>query len=570
MRTSRLSTRVLGTLLGGALGVFLVVSCASPPGPRPGTALAAGTEVSAPLRERALVESEIIMGSPSSLEAAMRHASTSSMLPSVDASAYAWVAYELARLVYPELSAGLAPLVASPPDSPLVRAFIDARNGKIVSPGADASPLQELLPALVIFRLRTPAASGAALAAIERFNRFGLTSALADLIRGLALERSGDQAGALAAFTRAEASAPDCYVATIGRARMLVELARGPEALQALSVLEPPVSDGAAARRVRAQALYQARRWDEAWPLVTAVLLADPLDARFVLIRAHLLVERGEYRQAAPLLDAYANIDPHDRLYIMLRARSALESAKDRKAAAAALRAGLLRYPGDLEMMAYASEVLWDGDKDDKAEAVGIARRVVAASPGDHRALKVLLASALASGDYATAASIADAIVATGRPYPDSEALYKAYRGAGRLDAAASVARDWRLREPSSEAAALAWADSLVQRGENAAAAELIARLLSAKGSPAYRSTLYWLESRIKPNEEAALSSLRSALIENGMNVEALMAMSDIYVRRADYQKARFYLKQAMALAPDRPDIAARRDALIQLGVAIP
>ena len=78
------------------------------------------------------------------------------------------------------------------------------------------------------------------------------------------------------------------------------------------------------------------------------------------------------------------------------------------------------------------------------------------------------------------------------------------------------------------------------------------------------------MDSRIKPNEEASLSSLRSALIENGMNVEALMAMSDIYVRRADYQKARFYLKQAMALAPDRPDIAARRDALIQLGVAIP
>lgn len=568
----RYGSRVLDALLVASLVsmALLLGSCVGAPEPRAGTALSAGPELSAPLRERAAIEAAIAMGGPASLEKAMSLARASSVLPPLDVASFSWVAYEMARLAYPELSEYLPPNSITAPDTPLVRAFIDARNGKITVPGADATPLQELLPALVIFRLKTPAASGAALSAIERFNRFGIPSALADLTRGLALERSGDSGAALAAFTRAEELAKDCYPATVGRARTLVALSRGVEALAALEGLEEPIASGAVVRRVRAQALYQAGRWDEAWPLVTAVLLADPLDARFALIRAHLLVERGEYRQAAPLLDAYANIDPYDRLYILLRARSSLESAKDRKAAAAALRVGMERYPGDTELMAYAAEVLWGGGEADKAEAVAIARRVAEATPGDHRALRVLLSATLAAGDYGEAASVADAILATGASFPDSDALHRAYKGAGRVGDAAAVAKSWLAREPSSEAAALAWADSLVARGDRAAASELIARLLAAKGSPAYRSSLYWLQSRIQPNEDAALSSLRSALVENGMNLEALIAMSDIYVRRADYQKARFYLKQAISIAPARQDIAARRAELIQLGVAIP
>jgi len=43
-----------------------------------------------------------------------------------------------------------------------------------------------------------------------------------------------------------------------------------------------------------------------------------------------------------------------------------------------------------------------------------------------------------------------------------------------------------------------------------------------------------------------------------------------VTVRRADYQRARFYLKQAISLSPDRADIVERRNVLAQLGVAIP
>jgi uncharacterized protein HemY len=135
---------------------------------------------------------------------------------------------------------------------------------------------------------------------------------------------------------------------------------------------------------------------------------------------------------------------------------------------------------------------------------------------------------------------------------------------------ASRLAQEWRARDPSSEAAAVAWATSLVERGEKAAASDLIGKLLAGKGSPAYRSNLYWLQSRLQNGDDAALSSLRAALVENGMNIEALAAMSDMYMKKGDYQRARFYLKQAIAISPDRADIVERRNVLTQLGVAIP
>jgi len=550
--------------------ILVLGSCVGEPEVRPGTSLPATSLVTAVQTERDSIEALIALGSPSSLEQAVELSGQASKIPLADAKVYGWIAYEMARLVYPELAGELPPSSMSPPESPLVRAFIDARNGKPGVPDADAGPLLELFPALSIFRLKTAAASGAALSAAERFSRFGLASAAADLARGIALERSGDLSGALAAYGKAESAASDCYPATLGKARMLVELGRGQEALTALSGLTASIADGSASRRIRAQALYAAGLYEEALPLITEVLLEDPLDSRFALMRAHLLVERGEYKQAAPLLDAYASINPADRLYILLRARSSMESAKDRSAAAAALRNGLTRYPDDEEMTLYAAEVFWGGDAKEKAEAVAYAEKALAVDLGSIRALKILLESDLANQDYPSAAYRADAILATGKDFTDYESLYRAYLGAGRLEDASRLAQSWRAKDPASETAAIAWATSLVERGENTAAADLISSLLTTKGTSSYRSMLFWLQSRLMADDDAILSSLRSALVENGLNVDALAAMSDIYVKKADYQRARFYLKQAIAISPDRVDIVERRNVLTQLGVAIP
>jgi Tfp pilus assembly protein PilF len=51
------------------------------------------------------------------------------------------------------------------------------------------------------------------------------------------------------------------------------------------------------------------------------------------------------------------------------------------------------------------------------------------------------------------------------------------------------------------------------------------------------------------------MNDLRSSLFEDPRNLSALIAMFDIYHRRRDDRRAVYYLKQALSLAPDNPQL---------------
>lgn len=566
LRARRTSARPLLVLCAAVAAS----SCVGQPPEAPGVSLAVGPAAGTAQAERERIERLILMGSPASLAQALELAAASERVPRADARAYAWVAYELARMAYPDITPAQAALSEQPGEGPLTKAFIDARNGRGAAEPAQGGPLFEFLPMIGVFRLRTSAVSQAALLAYERFSAAGIPSALAAHARGVALERSGDPRGALASYQAALALAADCYPASLASARLLSDAGRAAEALAALEPLDPLVKAGHAYRRAYAYALYAAGRFEEALPLVTRVLQDDPLDSRFVLFRAHMLIQRGEFRLAGPLLDAYASVDPNDKLYLLLRARASSEGAKDRNAALATARRGVERYPNDAPLLTLAAELLFQGDPRERLEAISLAGRAVKADPRNRQALALLLAADLAGRDGAAAAARADEIRSYYPDYADFESLYRSYAMAGRTDEARAVVQSWRQKDPASEAAALAWARMLVDSGSRAEASAFVNQQLAAKGSPSYRSNLFLLQARLQANDEAALASLRSSLIENGLNVDALLAMTDLYLRRADYQRARFYLRQALSLEPARADLAQRRDALAQQGVAIP
>jgi tetratricopeptide (TPR) repeat protein len=564
----KLSQAGLYALICIALAVTL--SCVSTPPDQPGTSLTLFSAPAIVVDERTEIEQLLALGGPSALEEAVSLAQSASGLAMDDTKAYIWMAYELARLVYPELSAGLSPRSDAPPGHPLVQAFVNARNGRVTPLPPDAGPLLTMMPVIGVFRIKSQEAYSAALVAAERYSRFGWPSAIVDMARGMALEASGDRTGAMAAFSSAEAAAPDCYTASIGKAGILIAEGRNAEALVVLSRIGSPANTSLGYRKNMALVLYESGNWPAALPMITAILLEDPLNARYMLMRAHLLVEQGDFRQAAPLLDAYAKVDALDRLYIWLRAKYAMEGSKDRGAALAVIRRGIERYPNDARLAIFAAELLAAGDVRERAESLVLASRALRLDPQSTRALILLFAADLASGNAEGAVQKADRILELEPDYDDYLSLYRAYSMAGRMNDAAAILQTWLARDPASEFANLAWLGILVDRGDSTAALDLIRRGLAGRGSLAYRSSLYWYQSRLQTNEEAVLASLRSALVENGMNIDALVALADIYIQKTDYQRARFYLRQAFSIAPDRDDVTDLRNTLAQFGVAIP
>jgi tetratricopeptide (TPR) repeat protein len=552
-------------------------------------ALARGRE------EREAIESSIVFGSPSSLAHARELASRAAALKAEDAAALDSIARGIASLVYPGTaspssataskdtasSSGLSGAAQS-----LLSALGEVSAGRSpeVSAESAGSSLGELIPALVVFSLDSSDSARKAFDALDRFARLGVPSILPSLIRGVDAERRADWQGALGLYRSALAIAPDAWVASLGSARAFLALRRSADALAALAPLVKAHSGLAAFDRAYALALYAAGRYDEAEPYVARALTRDPQDSQLVILRARFLIRAKAYQQALPLLDAYGTIDPASRLYLLLRSLDS-EGLRSREEALKWARRGLASYPDDPELLVVAARLLFAGPAFGHEEARTLAARVCslvvpgAAAPADSDSESgaILLASRNAAAveaarllarDAASRFKWADAatyLARAGSAFDDKQAAALILRKSGDPAAALEYASSWYREEPRSPAATEAYLRALIDAGNEKAAQDAIARLLPGTSSPPLRSILYFLQARMQKSDEAALTLLRAALVENADNAEALTLVSDIQLRRKDYAKARFYLKQAMAIDPGDPELESRQKKLEEL-----
>ena len=401
------------------------------------------------------------------------------------------------------------------------------------------------------------------------------------LLRGIDAERRGDWQGALGLYRSVLAVAPDAWNASIGAARALLALKRSADALTLLAPLADERTGLLAFDRPYALALYANGRYSEANSYVAHVLIRDPQDSRFILIRARLLLRSKAFQQARPLLDAYGTVDSVNRLYLLLRSLES-EGLRSRDEALKWARRGLSSYPDDPELLATASRILFAGPAFGREEARTLAQRafdlVIPGAPlpgdSDSETGAVLQAARNAAGveaarllaiDAASRFKWADAatyLARAGLALEDKALAARILRKSGDKPRSLEFASTWYREDPASDAAAEAYIRALVDSGDDRGAQETIARLLPGTISQPLRSIFYVLQSRLQKSDEAALSLLHAALVENADNAEALAAVADIQLRRKDYAKARFYLKQAIATNPGDPELEERQRQL--------
>ena len=122
--------------------------------------------------------------------------------------------------------------------------------------------------------------------------------------------------------------------------------------------------------------------------------------------------------------------------------------------------------------------------------------------------------------------------------------------GLGNKSRAFAYAKELYERDPGSDEGAAVYASALIDAGRREEAGGIIASRLAAPGGGPLKGRFYYLRSRLRTSEEAVLADLRSCLFEDPRNLDALIAMFEIYRRRKDEPRALYYLKQALAVAP--------------------
>ncbi|QQO11364.1 tetratricopeptide repeat protein [Breznakiella homolactica] len=464
------------------------------------------------------------------------------------------VSITLIQKIYPDIQTVL-PLFDPPQTHVYTRIIREAERGNYTpAPSSSQDYLEYVLPFLAFLNENRPERLMSAVPDLTRAKELNRESVLAPFFLGLIYERSGRMDEAEAEFTRAYEISRECYPAVLGLARVMVARGNLADAIRLLSDLVTRYPDNMTIKRQLAIAYYQNRDWSRAEPAVAEILQRDPRDGQFILMRAHIMVEQGQFLQAQAPLDLYATIDSNNRLYLFLRARVQAEGYRNRDSALNYLRSILRSDPNDEEASVYAARLLMESHRpEDQSEGRAILQRLLGAGNPSPLVMDLALQDAIRREAWQESQGYLDTLLNERRSSQDLLNAYTVNHGLGNNAAALSFARELYERDPSNEDGAIAYISALIDTGRRDEASRMIESRLASLPGGTLKSKYYYLRSRIRTGEESIMNDLRSSLFEDPRNLDALIAMFEIYHRRRDERRAVYYLKQALALAPDNP-----------------
>jgi tetratricopeptide (TPR) repeat protein len=460
----------------------------------------------------------------------------------------------LIRRIYPDSGVRL-PSVDLPQTHNYARILREASRGNYSPPPVESTDfLEYVLPFLALFNDIGPERFPAALADLDKAFELRPRSILPPYFRGIALERLGRLAEAEAAYNLVLEISGDCYPALAGLARTTGLSGRKQEAVALFSDLVIRYPDNFWIKRQLAIAHYENRDWQRAQPAIAEILQRDTQDGEIIMMNAHILIELGQYAQAQAALDSFTSINPDNRLYLFLRARVQAEGFRNRDAALNYLRSILRSGSNDEEVSIYTASLLMESQRpSDQAEGRAILANLQNSSDSSLSVLSLSLRDAINLENWREAQGLLNRILASRRNAQDLLDAYTVERGLGNNARALSYARELYERNSTSDENIAVYISALIDTGRRDEASRMIEARLAAVSGGVARSRYYFLRSRIQGNDEAALNDLRSCLFEDPRNLQALIAMFEIYHRRREERRAVYYLKQALAIAPDNP-----------------
>jgi Tfp pilus assembly protein PilF len=519
----------------------------APPEERAASELPAGSGVAGEIRS--LIES----GLPSSLIEALDLIKRRGLEEGEYGRAMAAVSLTLLRKLYPDNQTAFPP--ADPPRvHPYTRILNEAEQGRYCVPPRNSLDYLELtLPFLALLDETRENRLLAALPDLKRARELNPRGMLAVYFMGLVYEKTGQWEKAASEYRRAYDASRSFYPAALGLARYLRFRGESEEEIALLSDMAIQYPDNMAIKRQLALVYYDNQDWSRAEPAIAEALRRDSRDGQFILMQARLLVEQGRFNQAQAPLDLYALIDSNNRLYLFLRARLQAEGYRNSDGALNYLRSLLRSYPDDEEALAYTARLLMESNRsEDMAEGREVLARLMAV--GDSS----LVASALAAQDavyrraWEEAKPYLDRLLAERRSPQDLLLACQVERGLGNWAAALAYAQELYQADTGNDEGAIAYIYSLIGMGRRSEAGALLETRLAGAGGGALKSRYYYLRSLLRSGEEA-MNDLHSSLFEDPRNLNALTAMFEIYHRRRDERRALYYLKQALAIAPEDP-----------------
>jgi len=466
----------------------------------------------------------------------------------------------LIRLVYPDSPVRL-PAQDLPQTYNYTHIIREAERGRYMQPSENSVDFFEhILPFLAINAQSPVDIFPDVLRDLNKAAELRPLSVLPSYFSGIVHEYAGQYTEAEAAYRAAYAISGECYPALAGIARVTMLAGNTEEAAALFSDLVILYPDNMDIKRQLAVSYYENRDWSRALPAIDEILQAEPRNGDFLLMKAYVLIEQGQYSQANVPLDAYVSINANNsnnRSYLFMRARVQADGNRNRDSALNYLRSIIRSNPDDTEAMIFASRLLMESNRaSDQSEGTELLAQLRQTDGSSIEVLSLSLRGAVRREEWQEAQSFLNRILQVRRTVQDLTDGYYVERGLGNNSRALAFASELYERDTSNNENAMTYISALIDNARREEASRLIESRLASSGVAGggnTRSRLFYLRSRIQGNEEVALGDLRSSLFEDPRNLDALIAMFEIYHNRREERRAVYYLRQALAISPDHP-----------------
>lgn len=452
-------------------------------------------------------------------------------------------------------------------DNPYIGAVNSSKNGVFDSSTGNVDFFATLLPTFVIF-YSNKNQTILKLAEQSALNALVLNpnSTLANYIAGTIYKELKDYQKALDYFKVAYENSSGTTQICIAYADALNKNGKSELASTIMSTISGVSADDIRVLKQNAYIAYEKEDLVSAEEYVARVLQQTPNDLDFILFRAKIFIKKDDYIHAVSLLDMYQRQNDTSLEYLLLRATVQLEWSKNTNAATETVEKALNLYPDSEEALLLAARLSSITDYPVAGKyADDLAQLVLQKNPKNSSALIYALEGLMQRDDWEQAYKISNDLIKKDKV--SSDVVYKHVSvciNQGKKNEAFDVANSFYNKNKDDELLIQAYVYAYTQINSRDSSLSLINNL-TKNANQKMKSYLLFRRSFLQRTEDTILADLRSSLIANPRNSDALFRLYQIYYDKKDYRKAQYYLKQVVAINPNDSSIKKLNEALTQL-----
>ena len=504
-------------------------------------------------------------GSPDSLREAMRALKQQGKELSEAENVLMQVASDMMKMAWPSEKITWETLPVSD-KNPYIGALNSAKQGVFDSSTGNVDFLSTLLPSFVLFEntnnksLYTPCYN-----AISSALSLNENSVIAKYLMAYVLEKMENYNEAEPYLESIYNENPNVEEIALAYVRILRKNGKADKA----SIVLKGVGEADGDLEILKQSAYVAfdmKDYASAEYYVARVLQQTPNDLDFVLFRAKILIEKKDYIHAVSLLDMYARYEDESLEYLLLRSKVQLDWSKNTSAATETIEKALTLYPDDVDALLIAAKISSiTGSPVSGMYSDELVENVLNKQPNNKEAMNYALEGLIQRKNWTEAYDIAKKLIADENVV--SDVIYKYVKVCielGRINEAYDYVKEKHNQNPTDETILYAYILAYSEVGDSKQVIKYINSLIPT-ASNKFKSYLYYRRSFLQTNEEQVLADLRSCLISNPRNSDALFRLYEVYYDKGDYRKAQYYLRQVVAINPNDTSLKQLNDALTKM-----